>query len=278
MRTILLPTDFSENAGNALNYIAEFVKNEKCNLQIIHVVNPNVSPPDIIGTTSLIGIQIESARETLQAIENFSTAFFGEKTGVKVSTSIEMGSAAHVIKKKAEEIKADMIVMGTRGKGHNSSDKFFGTVSSSILDDAPCPVILIPKEYVFKTIDNVIFATDLDHSDPYELWKATELIKPHVAVVRCVYVVKKQEEKYTKETEQFAKYMVDHSPSIQTIFHLEVGDNIEAILEKYTDIYDAEMLIMHKSKKSVWGKIFGVSHTKKMTSKISVPLLVLGNK
>lgn len=280
MKKILIPTDFSENAGAALDYALHFVKGQKAKIHIVNVVSPEVVATDIPTTVvDVSNVQWINANKAMEAIELFSKSFYGvgDKAKIVITTHVAVGGIDHYIKEQAKEFDADLIIMGTQGVNHSFMDKVLGTVSSGTLNSAPCPVILVPHSYKFKVIDNAVFATNLNHGDPYELWRATELIKPHVAVVRCVYVENEKNNVNKKELESFTKYMVENSPSIQTIFVVERGNNIEKVLSEYADTYDAELVIMHRSKKSIWTKIFGVRHTKRMASWINVPLLVINN-
>jgi nucleotide-binding universal stress UspA family protein len=279
MKKILIPTDFSENAGAALDYALHLVKGQKANIHIVSVVLPEVVASDVHAVVEVSNMKLTDARKAMEAIEMFSKSFFGEgdQTKIVITTHVAVGGIDHNIKEQAKEFDADLIIMGTQGTKHSMVDKLLGTVSAEVLNSAPCPVILVPHSYKFKDIDNVVFATNLNHGDPYELWRATELIKPHVAVVRCVYVESEKHKADEKELEIFAKYMVENSPSIQTIFNVEKGDNIEKVLSEYADTYDAELIIMHRSKKSIWSKIFGVRHTKWISNWINVPLLVINN-
>jgi len=281
MKNILIPTDFSENASDALGYALSLIGGTKANIHIVHVVPVHTVPGDVpVNTSSLVTTELEEAHKAMDAIKQFSEMFYGEGEGaqITVKTKVAVGGVAFQIKKIANEVGADLIVMGSQGVNHSFMEKVLGSISTTAISDAPCPVILVPREYKFKPIDNLIFATNLNHSDPYELWRATELIKPHVGRVRCVYVTKDESSVDKVELESFAKYMVQHSPSIQTVFNVEESDNIEKTLSEYAENYDAEMVIMHRGKKSFWKSLFGARHTKKMASWLKIPLMVMENK
>ncbi len=278
MKTILIPTDFSENAGDALAYTLSLVGHHPVHIHIINVVEPNVTSPGLsVVSTDLMTAQLEDARANLQALEGFSQTTLSDlgKTNVKVTTNVAVGTPPAAIKAEAKEIHADVVIMGTQGSNHSGVEKLLGTVSTNTLRESPCPVILVPRGYTFKVIDTALFATNLDHADPYELWRATELIKPHASVVRCLHVVKDRVAKNDEALEAFAKYMVEHSPAIQTIFHIELAQDIEDTIAEYAEDYDAELIIMHRAKRNLWETVFGPSHTKRMVFKLKVPLLVL---
>ncbi|MFT6333507.1 MAG: nucleotide-binding universal stress UspA family protein [Saprospiraceae bacterium] len=281
IKKILIPTDFSANAVDVLDYAIHLTKGQKVHLYILHVVQSIVVSAEVpVDKAGIVKLQLDEARIKMQALKSFCNQSYGKKEDaeVRVTADVQLGNVACQIKSMAKNEKVDMVIMGTQGTNHGFADKLVGTISTSTLNNAPCPVILVPQGYEFKTIDNLIFATKLNHQDPYELWRAIELIKPHIAKVRCVYVTKESEEVNKIELDQFAKYMVENSSTVQTIFNVEESNNLEQTLSQYTENYDAEMIIMRRSKKSFWKRLFTIRHTQKMVSWIHVPLMVLNNK
>lgn len=275
MKQILIPTDFSENAENALQYAIDLYENQPIQIHLLSVINPDIVSTDLpISTIDLSSVQYENATKKLQALKE---KYDSDSNSPKPSITIEakINTVVFGISQSAKDVKADLIIMGTRGENHNYYDRLIGTISSEILKEAPCPVLLVPMGYTFKPIDNLIFATQLSHKDPYELWRATELLKPQVAQIRCLYVMKDRDNSNAQEIDQFAKYMVEHSPSIQTIFNIVEDNDIETAIEEYAETYDAEMILMHRSKKSFWENMFSKRHTKEMINLINRPLMII---
>jgi len=278
MKNILIATDFSDNAGDALDYAINMLGGTKANLHIIHIVQLDSTTNDVaIDSDNLINEKLNEAKIAMEVIEDYSKMYFGNEEGtqIKISTSVSIGSVANSIKEKAAKLRTDLIIMGTQGSEHSFMKKMLGSISTHVITLAPCPVILVPRGYKLQAIDNIIFATNLNHSDPYELWRATELIKPYVDKIRCLHVLAAMKKVDKSELETFASYMIDHSPSMQTIFNVEESDSIERTLSKYTENYDAEIIIMHRSKKTIWKDPFGLGHTRRMSSWIRTPLMIL---
>jgi len=273
-KKILIPTDFSQNAGDALAYALAFLGNEKARLHIIHVVNTNVIVGDApAAAADMIKMQMDHATESMKALEAFGNT--SNNKHITVSTGVHAGPTSPIIKREAEKIDADLIIMGTRGDQHNKMDKWLGSVSSNVIEEAPCPIILVPHDYKFKPIDNVIFCTSINHNDPYELWRGIQRIHPNTAVVRALHVTTDDKDEVAKRVDDFAQYLVTASPKIDIVFDIINGENVEASIEDYAEKYDAEMIIMHREKRNFWNRIFTKSHTKKMTSIIKLPLLIM---
>jgi len=279
MRKILIPTDFSKNAKDALNYALKFIENSMVELHLLNVITPittSIVDGSNIGTT-IIEAHEKQANESMENLKKEAESFLkkNDYNHVKILTHISIGEVILTIPTMAKELEIDLIIMGTQGKNHSFLEKIMGTISTYMTQHSPCPVLLVPQNYNYKKIDNLIFATDLNTGDPYELSRAIKLITPHNPVVRCVYVRKEFEDKFDKTIEGFAKYFVDHSPSIRTTFNIEIGEHPAEIVGEQAEIYDAELIVMHKSRKNFLQRLFKKNHTKAFINKLNLPILIL---
>ncbi len=103
-----------------------------------------IRPADAAARTRLV------VRERLEGLADRLTG-----TGVTVGSTVLEGRAASQILREAGRIEADLIVVGARG--HSTIDRLLiGSVSSEIVDHAPCPVLVVRSERV----DRVLVATD----------------------------------------------------------------------------------------------------------------------
>lgn len=274
MKSILIPTDFSENAGDALAYALNFIGKSKAKIHIINIINPNMIPveaPEM--TVNLLGPLLSDAKERMQALEAFSKSNLKDNPLTVISTSVETGSVSEVIKNKAKEKKCDVIIMGTMGQSHNILDRILGTISTSTIRNAPCPVILVPSGYKFKPITDIVFASALNAGDPFELWRASELLKHHDATIRFIYVNSKN--RNLKDIEQFSSYLQSQSMNLPTEFETIKSDEVEKSILTYIEKHNAALLIMHKLNNSLWANITNQSHTNKILFKVNCPMMVM---
>jgi len=278
MKKILIPTDFSENSGDAFAYALELLTNVKTEIQIVHIIPPvSGQGNDVTVSAKLMGEMILEAEDNMESIRVFGKDFFEsmDLPNITLKTFVRIGEIIPGIKRIAKELEPDMIIMGTQGANHSTLEKVIGTISTAILKKMTCPIILVPKGYKYQKIDNLIFMTSLHPADPFKLWKATQTLSPHKPLIRCLYVKPEDKEVNTKKVETFAKYIVESSPSIRTVFNIETGDKFTPVVNDYVATYDAELVVMSKSQKSVLADLFSASYTKKMVNDLTVPLLVM---
>lgn len=133
---ILFPTDFSENADIAFEYVKNMVQKGVPKVTILHVQDQSKIEPYLTGRLTEFN-EIDNERllklkEDLLAISDIDVAML-----------IPFGSPTSEIMKIIDEQKISMVVMGTQGRGF-IKEIFVGSVSHNIARQAPTSVLLIP--------------------------------------------------------------------------------------------------------------------------------------
>jgi nucleotide-binding universal stress UspA family protein len=99
------------------------------------------------------GTAAPSSREVLSML--YSLAEPLRTIGHRVEVRTEEGSPVHVLIEAATEFAADMIVVGSRGRGPAAS-ALLGSVSAGLVDHAPCPVLVVRVPQLTR----ILVATD----------------------------------------------------------------------------------------------------------------------
>ncbi len=140
IKNILCPTDFSEDAENAIKYGVEFAKRFEAILHLHHVVNvPYMS------VAYEIGPDVVAARETA---ENYAKDYMAKKAkeleaaGVNVHVHLSVGTPFVDIVALAKEKGIDLIIVATHGKGA-IEHMLMGSTAERIVRKAPCPVLTV---------------------------------------------------------------------------------------------------------------------------------------
>lgn len=143
-KTILVPTDFSACAQEAVDYALKLAARLQANVCIVHAYLMPVAgwegawafPADVISqleadSRAKLESTLNKARETLPA----TTATFYN------------GDPREGVPKLAADLHADLIVMGTHGR-KGLSRALLGSVTESVLRRSPCAVLAVrhPKE------------------------------------------------------------------------------------------------------------------------------------
>jgi universal stress protein A len=138
---ILHPTDFSPSADEALAFAVRLVRGLGGEIVCVHVVPEHlVDEPLMVGTQDLTTVSAARRQWAEEALEKRATSLQGE--GLRARSRLAVGVDHEEIVKLASEEAADLIVMGTHGRG-GLKKIFLGNVTDRVVRTATCPVLTV---------------------------------------------------------------------------------------------------------------------------------------
>lgn len=141
-KTILVPTDFGETSEHAVEYALELAKALGSEIVLMHAFEiPAVGFPDgaLVATAEMTNGVLEGAQVGLDR-----QAAQYEGRGIEMRTIIKQGDAWRSIIAAADELGADLIVMGTHGR-RGLPRALLGSVAEKVVRTAHCPVLTVHK-------------------------------------------------------------------------------------------------------------------------------------
>jgi nucleotide-binding universal stress UspA family protein len=143
-KKILVALDGSKAANNALDFALGLAEITSAELELLTVV-----PPVFLPSHSLYVLKSEAIADCAKALDVTFRGVLSKaqreaqnrKPKLNVSTRFEKGEPAEKIVEVAERGNFDLIVMGSRGLGGRVSA--LGSVSSRVVDNASCPVVIV---------------------------------------------------------------------------------------------------------------------------------------
>jgi nucleotide-binding universal stress UspA family protein len=145
IRTILVPTDFSEDANLAIHTAHRLLAplEQDARLILLHAFNLPIEytayGPIPISINYLEDTGLDSERRLFEMAQPL------QREGLSIETVSREGDPAHVIAEEAERRGADLIAMGTRGQS-GLRHLFLGSTAERVVEHAPCPVMTIRRE------------------------------------------------------------------------------------------------------------------------------------
>ncbi|MDY9922027.1 MAG: universal stress protein [Synergistota bacterium] len=133
---VLFATDFSKNSEVAFNYLVEMIPLIKNKISLIHIQDEYRITPYLDDKIEEFN-RIDSGR--LEAMKKVLL----DKGCPDVETVLKYGSPSSEILKSVKELSAEMVIMGSQGRGF-VNEFFLGSVSHNIARESPVPVLLIP--------------------------------------------------------------------------------------------------------------------------------------
>ena len=160
MASILVPTDFSEQAGFALDLAAQLAKQENASLQILHVVEqPGSYYLTAVGGGAHDQIDNVYVLKLIERVKVQLNSLVSKLTneGIDAKYRIKIGNPFKHISEEIQGESIDLIVMGTQGIS-GIDEVLVGSNTEKVIRHAACPVITLKTAVDLEKLDNLVFA------------------------------------------------------------------------------------------------------------------------
>jgi nucleotide-binding universal stress UspA family protein/quercetin dioxygenase-like cupin family protein len=136
IRTILHPTDFSENSRYAFETACALARDNQATLLIVHVMMPSVAPA--------LGAPPPDPRQPVESQGSLARFPWPQPSdpGIRVERRLAEGDPAAEVLRLSEASRCDLIVMGTHGRT-GLGRLLTGSVAEEVLRKAGCPVLVV---------------------------------------------------------------------------------------------------------------------------------------
>ncbi len=278
MRNILIPTDFSENAMNAIRYSLELFKYEKSVFYIMHAYQDEIyADDDLLNSEPLSEITKivsekcdEQLKSTLKEIKKISPNPRHQYECIS-SNNILIEEADTIVVEK----NIDIIVMGTRGKT-NDRKLTFGSQTLQILKYVQCPVLAVPENYSYISPKQILFPTN--YLIPYkrrELKLFCDMVSPYRAIIDVMYVsISNKLSMRQKDNQAFMKEALCKN---EINFKIINNKNVIEAIHNYLDEHPIDMLVMVNTRRSFLEDILYQSNIDKLSLELKIPFLAMQN-
>lgn len=273
MKTILVPTDFSDGAYKAVEYAINFAKEFNGKIIICHAFE---LPAQGINLMIDISSELEkNAKVELQKLEHkIGQNNLGELVSIEYIALI--GDLNDVLKTLTEQFNADLVIMGTKGESDFAS-KLFGTNTVSAIKNCKISLLVVPGKADYRPIKNIAFAIDyLRPADDKTLKELRSIALHNNAKLSLVNVhtdgeigefiasVKDMQDWYQKELE-----------GVDIDFVFVENYQIEDGVFEFIRHNDIDMLAMITRKHSFFDEIFRKSISEELALHSGIPLLTM---
>jgi len=276
MKKILLPTDFSENAYNAISYALKAFKDEECKFYLLNTYTPVLYDSEYILYNStqpnLAEAYQKNSLNGLRKVERKIKRDFKNP-----NHHFEKISAFNLlIDEMKEQVKSkeiDLVVMGTQG-ATGAEEILIGTNTVQAINKLKVPLLTIPSEYEYKPPLNILFPTDFQlHFSAPQLEPILNLAKNHNSKLNILHVFfgKDLDEKQEENKKNLSKIIEDYPHQFNTIEDKSVTKAIEKFQEKNT----VDLLFMVNNKRSFFENLLFRPVVNKIGFHIKVPFMVI---
>ncbi|MCF7561822.1 universal stress protein [Sabulilitoribacter multivorans] len=276
MKTILLPTDFSKNSINAINYAVKLLEHDTCSFYVMNVQKASSFISDDLMTVSssatIYNTLVDAAKRSISNIISQLKKKYKNKSHTFYSI-VDYDNFIDAINQTCEVNSVDLIIMGTKGaSGLNKI--LFGSNTVHVMQRCNVPVLAIPDTCKFKKIDTVAFSCSFSTSYAAQSFKILiDLVSNFKAKLKVLHVIEdynfeeKRIENMNFFKENFIEVTVDRKP-------LEDKDVFKTIHD-YIISNDVKIIAMLSKKHSFLERLFSKHVVETFAFKIDIPFLVL---
>ena len=271
MKKIIVPTDFSPAALNAVNYAADMALAIHAEIHLLHIYQIPIS----VTETPLVFISVEELRDNAEKkLAKLKKDLEHITSGkLEIQTESRLGDLTDELENYCNTVQPFVVVMGTRG--HSAVEKaLFGSNALSVIRHLTWPVICVPigKEYGVG-IKRVGLACDFR-----EILETTpvSVIKTFVKELKAdLHVLNVDPENNHSKGDTQAQVILlqtaleDVNPQYHFIQHKDVEDGVN----EFAEINNLDMIIAIPKKHKLMEGLFRKSSTKQLVFESHVPVM-----
>ncbi len=261
MGHILVPTDFSPNASQALDFALQLAQYNQDEVTVFHAFR---SKTDLLE----VDFEVESPRAHMDEL-------LKSHRGGKVFGLIKEGDVLDAIAELTASGLYSMVVMGAKGAG-SISERLFGSITTQVLEKIELPLLVVPEKSHFKPIKKVALALSFSTED----MQAIEVVKNFAfqwdACLVCFHVAfdagdqVEAEAKMTQIQENFWETPID-----KLSFEVVVNEDIQDGINEFVKNYSVDVLAVVPLKHGFWSSFFQSSVSQKLALRSQIPLLIV---
>jgi len=280
MEKIIINIDFFDHADYLIDYGLEMARELSGNIQLIHVVesreigmeaSPNGHMTDAGIEQTLLTSNKENADKWMQ--EKVRKIEEQIKGNISIEGKVIIGIKPDVLLSESSNKETELILTEEE---HESGliAKIAGSDTKMIIDEAKCPVLFIPRNYAFKGIKQIIYATDYEKADIDTLQKTINLFKVFDPSITAVHQTKNIDFQMKIKQRGFLDIVRQKLDFDQINFITVDGQkDVQEIID-YAQKIDCDMIIVLKQNRDFLEKLFHSSSSHKIVAKSNIPVLV----
>ena len=270
MKKILVTTDFSVAATNAVNYAVGMAIAINADLLLLHIVETPIGYSDL---PIAIGLEdmMRTSEKDMQNLKEEITRRINAK--INIESELGMGSFFEELKNICERINPYAVVMGSQGKTA-AEHLFFGAHATRAVMHLSWPVITIPPGIAFSAIKKIGLASDLTkvvETTPIE--EISKLVTDFKAELHILNTGKK--EVFDADIVFESALIKEMTMTLKPKFHFISNENTDKGIMDFAEKNQIDLLIMLPGRHNLLSSIFHKSHTKQLVLHSHIPVITL---
>ncbi len=270
MKTILVPTDYSPVADNAVDYAAHLAETEGARVVLFHVFRFAIPTQDTIMPVNTYAEMENYERIRLDKYRKRMEKVFNGK--VRFQSVYTPGLASDEIIDWCQDHKPDLVVMGISG-GKGFKEFFAGSNALRVAKGCETDILIVPAEAKFQPIKKISLATDLENID-VETVSAT--LKYYCDLFHARAEIINVQEQYSMATEEREENIQKLHAGLGETKHsvkLRHSPDVASEIENHIHYHKSQWLAVVHKDYNFFQRLFHRSVTKQLAFHLNIPVL-----
>lgn len=280
MKNILVPTDFSEDALNAVTYALELLKDSPCNFYLLHVNDLSgyayqglsyAASPEVVVEDAIAAAK-KKLHVLLKKVEKLAS-----NRKHHFYPLYDQGFFIDRIRRHVEERKIDLIVMGTKGTSGALGD-VIGSNTGDVITKVKCNTLAVPVNASFGKLVEIAFPTDYNIFYSGRILSAiSELLESNQAYMRVMHA-SKSGNGLTESQLQNKEYLEDYLNETyegRNSFHGITNKNVTSAVQCFVESRNIDLLVMVAKNLNFLQQIIFSTKVERISFHTKVPFLVI---
>lgn len=276
-KKILIPTDFSRNAWDAIVYATDMLHKESCDFYLLNVYDfadyatDNIMVPQL-DDQLFETLKSNSEKGLAKLLQQLS--FRDQSPDHQFITLSQQNNLIDALREVVEIKGIDLIVMGTKGDS-DALNKTFGSHTVMVMEKVRnCPVLAIPPTALYTVVEEIVFPTGFkSHYKKMEMEYLVYLAKITKSAVRVVHIVK--EDALTEEQRNFKELLEECLEGVDFSYHFLESDHINEAVDVFVQSRNSGMIAFINKKHTLFANLFTKPMVKELGMHARVPVLAL---
>lgn len=280
MKRILCPVDFSNASLNAIEFSVQLAAQHHAHISLFHVFTEEEF------NEALQVSKLNEKDHADQEYENYhqrAEAIIASLVKEILSSSANKYTADYLVSEGVLEDEIvyytndydyDFVVMGTQGVS-NSREAFFGSSTVQVMQQIDVPLMCVPEEATFNTLDHWVYASNYHAKDEEALAQLINLVEPFHADITMLHV-SEEEDKGTRQVDlmQHVTRLKGNLNYNKLRFVNKPGkENAHGVHEAFLEV-KGDVLALHSKKRSLLDAMLEGSLAKQLAYFAHYPLLI----
>ncbi|MGO3183570.1 MAG: universal stress protein [Aequorivita sp.] len=276
-KQILIPTDYSRNAFNAIVYAFELFENEDCTFHIFHsyflarsakgnLIYPEPQPHEYD--------DVARASEESMARLKTKVGLLADNPKHSVHFDQEFGTIIELLEEKVTKEGIDLIVMGTRGIT-DDREVAYGRNAINVMESIrECAVLAVPRNVTYKRINEIVFPTNFkSHFREKEMEIFVKIAQRENSPIRILHIGKESD--LSEKQKESRSLLENYFNGLEVTYHWLEKIGVKEGVLSFVDERKSGMIGFVNRKHWFFGSVFSKPLVKSLGVHSKVPILAL---